>query len=143
METRVIRAHDKQHAAELDLRYRILRKPLGLQRGSEWYDHEEDCIHVIAVAGERVVGCVLFHPYGDGGGRLLQMAVEADLQGKGVGRTLVQRLEEEVTRQEIHWIHLHARDHAVGFYEKLGYECVGEPFFEVTIPHFDMKKRLS
>ena len=38
---------------------------------------------------------------------------------------------------------LHARDTAIPFYKKLGYECVGEPFVEVTILHQAMQKRLS
>ena len=142
METHVIRAHHQLHAAELDLRFRVLREPLDLPRGSEWYDFEADCVHVVAVEGQAVVGCVLFHPDGKGGGRLLQMAVEEHLQGQGLGRILVERLEEEVARAGVGWIHLHARDHAVGFYEKLGYEPVGDLFVEVGIPHYDMKKRL-
>ena len=37
---------------------------------------------------------------------------------------------------------LHARSIAVGFYEKLGYETVGDEFIEVSIPHRKMAKRL-
>jgi predicted GNAT family N-acyltransferase len=37
---------------------------------------------------------------------------------------------------------LHARSTAVPFYAKLGYECVGDEFIEVTIPHWEMRKAL-
>ena len=37
---------------------------------------------------------------------------------------------------------LHARQVAVPFYERLGYSIVGEPFEEVSIPHFKMEKGL-
>ena len=37
---------------------------------------------------------------------------------------------------------LSARDTAVSFYLRLGYELVGEPFEEVTIPHRKMLKLL-
>jgi predicted GNAT family N-acyltransferase len=37
---------------------------------------------------------------------------------------------------------LHAREEAVPFYERLGYEKHGESFIAVTIPHFFMHKRL-
>ena len=37
---------------------------------------------------------------------------------------------------------LHARETAVGFYEKLGYKTSGDKFIEVTIPHFPMQKEL-
>ena len=126
----------------MDLRFRILREPLGLPPGSEWYEFEEDCVHLIAVEGQAVVGCVLFHPDGEGGGRLLQMAVEEHLQGQGIGRILVERLEREIARDGTRSVHLHARDHAIGFYERLGYERIGDVFVEIGIPHYDMKKRL-
>ena len=37
---------------------------------------------------------------------------------------------------------LHARETAVGFYQKMGYEVEGGPFIEATIPHFSMRKNL-
>jgi len=37
---------------------------------------------------------------------------------------------------------MHARKTALGFYEKLGYNVVGDEFTEVTIPHFVMEKNL-
>jgi predicted GNAT family N-acyltransferase len=37
---------------------------------------------------------------------------------------------------------MHARKSAIGFYQKLGYEIVGEEFEEVTIPHYEMQKTL-
>jgi predicted GNAT family N-acyltransferase len=37
---------------------------------------------------------------------------------------------------------MHARQSAVGFYQKLGYQIRGEEFEEVTIPHYEMQKQL-
>ncbi|HRF26714.1 MAG TPA: GNAT family N-acetyltransferase [Ferruginibacter sp.] len=37
---------------------------------------------------------------------------------------------------------MHARDSAVGFYEKLGYKVIGEGFMEVNLPHHLMVKEL-
>jgi predicted GNAT family N-acyltransferase len=34
------------------------------------------------------------------------------------------------------------RKHTVDFFEKLGYQTVGEEFIEITIPHFEMHKEL-
>ena len=39
-------------------------------------------------------------------------------------------------------ITMHARDNALGFYEKMGYRKVGKPFEEITIPHYIMEKKL-
>jgi predicted GNAT family N-acyltransferase len=40
-------------------------------------------------------------------------------------------------------IYMHARETAVGFYLKLGYEIEGEPFEEVTIAHRSMLKNIG
>jgi predicted GNAT family N-acyltransferase len=39
-------------------------------------------------------------------------------------------------------ITMHARQNAVGFYEKMGYRRVGDAFIEITIPHYVMEKDL-
>lgn len=51
--------------------------------------------------------------------------------------------EREILKRGYARIYLHAREYAVGFYEKLGYECFGEPFTEVGIPHRHMQKFLE
>ena len=37
---------------------------------------------------------------------------------------------------------LHARETALGFYQKLGYETEGDSFTEVGLPHSAMRKKL-
>ncbi len=37
---------------------------------------------------------------------------------------------------------MHARESAIGFYQKQGYEIQGEMFTEVSIPHFQMEKQI-
>jgi len=129
-----------EYASELDLRWRALREPLGLGTDAVAFPFEAESLHLVALDGHRVVGCVLFHPDGPGTGRLFQMAVEPDRQGTGLGTRLVRALEAEVARQGFREITLHARDTAVGFYARLGYEPYGEPYFEVGIPHQDMRR---
>ena len=131
------------HEAACTLRYEELRRPLGMPRGSERYEAEEDALHLVAVAGGSVVASVTFHPDGAGGGRLLQMAVGAAQQRTGVGSALVQELERRLAERDIRSVTLHARDTAVGFYERLGYEGFGAPYVEVGIAHRSMQKEIT
>ncbi len=135
---------DPAYEGECDLRYRILREPLGFTRADVAFPFEADSLHLVAVdrAG-RVRGCVLFHPDGAGGGRLFQMAVDGALQGQGVGRALVDHLEAELADRGVTEVVLHARHHAIGFYARLGYEEFGAPYEEVGIPHRNMRKQLQ
>ena len=74
--------------------------------------------------------------------RLRQMAVINDLQGKGIGRALMQFAENLARDRGYKKITMHARKNAIGFYEKMGYKKSGAEFEEITIPHFVMEKEL-
>jgi ribosomal protein S18 acetylase RimI-like enzyme len=128
---------------ELELRFRVLREPLGLPRSSVAFPFEPESLHLVARQGGAVVGCVLFHPEDAHGGRLFQMAVTPSLQGQGLGARLVTTLEGELRRRGFTHVHLHARSQVVPFYERLGYAVYGEPFVERTIPHRHMRKALA
>jgi ribosomal protein S18 acetylase RimI-like enzyme len=143
MELAFLALDDPRYAQELDLRFRLLRQPLGLARGTEVFPFEAESLHLVAIEGERVVGCVLFHQREGDSGRLFQMAVDADLQGRGIGRRLVRHLESELARRGVRRVFLHARRHVQGFYERLGYSAYGEVFEEVGIPHVAMQRVLA
>jgi ribosomal protein S18 acetylase RimI-like enzyme len=70
------------------------------------------------------------------------MAVVSGLQGKGLGKVLMQFAENIARDRGYKKIMMHARKTAVGFYEKLGYKKLGHEFEEVTIPHYVMEKDL-
>ena len=70
------------------------------------------------------------------------MAVQNNLQGKGIGASMMNFAELVARDKGFRKLIMHARKTAVGFYEKLGYKAVGDEFIEVTIPHFLMEKKL-
>ena len=70
------------------------------------------------------------------------MAVLNDLQGKGIGRALMNFAENIARDRGYKIISMHARINAVGFYEKMGYKIASDQFTEVTIPHYVMEKKL-
>jgi ribosomal protein S18 acetylase RimI-like enzyme len=120
----------------------VLRAPLGHPAEATLFPFEKESLHLVALDGGDVVGCVLFHPEGPDTGRLFQMAVEPARQGQHIGQKLVRELEREVARRGFRVVTLHAREAAVGFYAQLGYETSGEPFTEVGIPHRQMRREL-
>nr|WP_153867044.1 MULTISPECIES: GNAT family N-acetyltransferase [Myxococcaceae] len=144
---RFITPADPLYAGELELRFRVLREPLGRPRESVTFPFEAQSLHLVAHAGDEVVGCVLFHPDSaagePSGGRLFQMAVSPRLQGQGLGARLVRHLEAELRRRGVARVHLHARAAVLPFYERLGYAVYGEPFEEVGVPHRHMQRLLA
>lgn len=127
----------------VQLRNDILRKPLGLSFLPEELEKEKDEILIAAYEEEKMLGCCMLIRMEPGTVRLRQMAVLNSLQGKGIGRALMQFAENIARDMGYRNITMHARKTATGFYEKLGYRVIGEEFEEVTLPHVVMEKSLA
>lgn len=135
---------DPEYAGVYELREEILRKPLGLSLENEDLSADRTDHIIAAIAGNKVIGCVMLQPKTGDTIKLRQMAVAAEWQGKGIGRQLVNYAEDMALRKNYRHIILHARDIAEGFYKTLGYTVVpGDPFTEVGIPHVVMEKILT
>ena len=136
---------DEEYDRCFDLRWRILREPWGQPRGSERDSFDDSGIHVIAEdeTGELLgAGCLHFSNPGEA--QIRYMAVDEFAQGRGVGRAMVEWLEENACERDSILVVLNSRESAVGFYERLGYSVTakGETMFG-EIKHFKMQKNLS
>src|ERR1051325_10394063 len=138
-----ISTKDNLYRQERDLRNRVLLRPIGLPDHA-WEMNDEWSWHFVAVENNNVVGCVVLFPVDKEGhtAQLMQMAVESNLQGKGIGKLLVDHLLGFCRTKGIKEVVCHSRNNAVQFYSKLGFEIYGEPFTEVGIPHEHMRLKL-
>jgi GNAT superfamily N-acetyltransferase len=132
----------KEYQQMVDLRNDLLRKPLNLTFEADELDKEENDILIGAFDEEKMLGCCLLTRIDKHCVRLRQMAVQNNLQGKGIGRAMMNFAENVARDAGYKKIMMHARLSAVGFYEKLGYKTKGDEFSEVSIPHYIMEKRL-
>ena len=142
MALKIIDHGTKEYKQMIDLRYNMLRKPLGLAFTDEELQKEKDDILIGCFDDDKLEGCCMLVPVDKLTVQLRQMAVTSGLQGKGIGRVLMQFAENISRDQGYRKIIMHARKTATGFYEKLGYKVSGQEFTEVTIPHFQMQKDL-
>lgn len=127
----------------IDLRQRVLREPLGLDIRNDDLAAETEQIIFIYEEDGVVKGCVLLQQYDADTFKLRQMAVDSSEQGKGIGMELINAADTYAVNFMKTRIILHARETAIPFYEKLGYEVYGEPFTEVGLPHRKMEKLLA
>ena len=142
VEVRAAEFGSPEQLAAIELRRRVLRRPLGLDFTAEQLAAEVSEFHLVALLDSAVVGCLVLTPLDGGEIKMRQVAVEPALQGQGIGTEMVAFSESFVRSRGFSRMVLNARDTAVAFYLGLGYEIVGEPFVEVTIPHRRMKKAL-
>lgn len=142
MALKLIDHGSKEYQQMVELRYQILRKPLGLSFTMEELEKEKNDILIGCFDEEKLEGCCMLMEEGEKTVRLRQMAVLSGLQGKGIGRVLMMFAENIARDRGYKRLTMHARGTAVGFYEKQGYNICSEEFFEVTIPHYVMEKQL-
>lgn len=133
----------KEYRQMVDLRYEILRKPLRLTFEPGELDKEKNDILIGAFEEEKLLGCCLLTKIDKDCVRLRQMAVQNNLQGKGVGASMMHYAENIARDAGYKKIMMHARKTAIGFYEKLGYKFSGHEFIELSIPHVTMVKKLN
>jgi GNAT superfamily N-acetyltransferase len=142
MALKIIDHGSREYLQMVQLRNDILRRPLGLQFTPDELEKEKEEILIGAFEEEKMLGCCMLIRENPNSVRLRQMAVLNNLQGKGIGRALMQFAENIARDRGFQKITMHARKTAVGFYEKLGYRISGQEFEEVTIPHYVMEKLL-
>ncbi len=142
MALKIIDHGSREYQQMVQLRNDILRKPLKLTLTPEELEKEKDEILIGAFEEEKMLGCCMLITVDPTTVRLRQMAVLNNLQGKGIGRALMQFAENIARDRGFKKIMMHARKSAAGFYEKLGYQVCSPEFEEVTLPHYEMEKKL-
>lgn len=127
---------------EIELRDKLLRAPLGLSFSEEQLQAEADQWHFGMLDQQRLIACAVIVPLSEQHVKLRQMAVANAQQRSGIGTQLIAQIEATLAQRGIEQIELHAREIAVGFYERLGYAKQGDSFIEVSIPHWKMTKSI-
>ena len=132
----------KEYKQMIALRYSILREPLGLNFTNEELEKEKDNILIAAFEEDDMLGCCMLTKVDSQTLQLRQMAVKNNLQGKGIGASIMSFAETISRDRGYRSIIMHARDTAIGFYEKFGYKVKGDSFTEINLPHHVMEKKI-
>jgi predicted GNAT family N-acyltransferase len=132
----------------LKVRLDILRKGMTLEDCHFSGDNDPESIHFAAFDSDHIIGCctLTVNPQSmikDSYYQLRGMAVLEDYQGNGIGRKLLLAAESKLIElgQKVLWFN--ARTPAVGFYQKYGYQALGNEFIiEGVGPHYKMLKEI-
>jgi len=114
----------KQWEEYYDLRYRVLREPLGQPPGSERNDGDETGVHFALYADNKLKAIARLDQSGAKVAQVRFLAVETDQQSSGYGRMIMEATEKAAKQRGDTKMILHARDYAVDFYLKLGYRLI-------------------
>ncbi len=127
--------------AAIELRREVFVGEQGVSEADEFDGREEECVHVIAVDGGRVVGCCRLLPDGERV-KLGRMVVAADRRREGIAAAMLAEADRQAAALGATLITLSAQTYVVSLYEQAGYEVTSGTFDEVGIEHVRMEKRL-
>lgn len=106
------------------------------------YDQlDSSCKHILVFYNEQPVGTGRLRVVGEYG-KLERICVLQPFRHFGLGKNIVQALEQIAIAKDVAKVKLHGQKQAEGFYHKLGYQTSSNIFMEDGIPHILMTKQL-
>jgi predicted GNAT family N-acyltransferase len=128
-----------------NLRYEILRKPWNQPRQSTKDEWEDQSIHILMLDdNDNAIACGRLQLNSKEEGQIRSMAVQTEMQGRGLGKRIIEWIEEKAQERQMKRIILDARENAVKFYESCGYKVIGDSYLLFgIIKHYKMEKHLS
>lgn len=126
------------------LRFQTLRQPWGQPEGSERADDDATAIHAMLVnEANEAVGVCRMHLATPEEAQIRFMGIRQDMQGKKLGDQLLQYLEARARQLGATRMMLQARENAVNFYRRNGYEVEEKTHLLFgSIQHYRMAKQL-
>ena len=124
------------------LRDSLLRQPLGLSIHHENLENDLNDRHFCLYTDELIKAHLMISAITEQNVKLRQMLVVEEMQGRGLGKRLINKVEELLKSEGKREISLHARYSIHEFYLSCGYNVTGDRFHEVGIPHIKMMKKL-
>lgn len=127
------------------LRYRVLREPWGHPKGTEKDDYEPISEHFMAVNEKNeVVGVVKLYKKTEQVGHVSHLAVAPEHQHRGIGRMLLETVEQRARLLGLCSLTTMARATATVYFEKYGFQVVSIPAPHLGTTHLvRMEKRLT
>ena len=121
------------HAREIRKKVFIMEQ--NVPEDVEIDQYEDTSKHIIALIDDRFIGTARWRKT-ENGIKLERFAVLKEKRGLGIGKELVRFILEQINTEPD--IYLHAQDHVISFYKKLGFYSVGDHFYEGGISHQKM-----
>ena len=120
------------------LRRRVFIEEQGVSEADELDDLDDQAIHLLATEDGTPLGSARLLVLGETG-KIGRVCVLPQARGTGLGAALMRAAIAEFRRiPGVARVKLGAQTHALGFYERLGFQATGPEFMDAGIPHRDM-----
>jgi len=127
------------NSADLEQAFVIRRQVFCIEQNVpeeiEMDEFDEDATHILACINDKPAGTARWR-FTENGAKMERFAVLIEYRGKGVGEALVNYTLGKL--KDYDYIYLNAQESVIKFYEKFGFDIVGDRFYEAGISHKKM-----
>lgn len=125
------------------LRREVFIEEQAVPEAEEIDGRDAEALHLLAILDGEAVGCARVLIEG-AQGKIGRVCVRATHRSHKIGQALMEAaLELLRAMPEVREAKLGAQTHALGFYERLGFEAYGPEYLDAGIPHRDMVRAVS
>lgn len=142
IEMRKIIYGTEDYEKSIDIRNEEFRKPQGLDIRDEDLSGDKDMDMYGGYIGDELMSLVFLTEANENTGQAKSVIVTNGYKGKGIGKYLMNFIEEKAREKGYEKMKVMGRVSVEGFYEKLGYKPTSEPFDYFQTPHLYMEKQL-
>jgi predicted GNAT family N-acyltransferase len=141
IEVRKIETPQEQAIAH-KIREEVFVKEQNVPFEEEYDEYEQTSVHFLAFYEGKPCGTARWR-FTENGIKLERFAVLKEFRNKKVGKAILEAVLENIkntTETAKKTLYLHSQVQVVGFYEKFGFQKIGETFQECDIWHYKMIK---
>ncbi|OKH25653.1 GNAT family N-acetyltransferase [Hydrococcus rivularis NIES-593] len=125
------------------IRRSVFQEEQGVAPEIEFDGRDETAIHFLAYLDSQPIGTIRIRFLDRKTAKIERLALLPSARGKGIGKKLMKAATEIVEKnKDYEEIIIHAQEYIKELHKQLGFEPVGEPFYEAGILHIKMIKRL-
>lgn len=122
----------------LEIRRRVFIEEQGVTEAEDVDGLDPVALHLLAMQDATPVGTARILVEG-AVGKIGRVCILKEARGTGLGAALIRAAVAELRAMpDVAKAKLGAQVHAIGFYEKLGFEAVGPVYMDAGVPHRDM-----
>lgn len=134
--------NSKIYRDALSIRYEVFIDEQHVPEELEIDDRESTSIHGVIYRDKKAVATVRVYPIEPNKYKVQRVAVVKDYRSQGIGRLLMQEVENKMNSSQDLQLILDSQNYAIPFYERLGYQISSSEFMDAGIPHHTMVKNI-
>lgn len=142
MEMKRIEYASDEYETSIDIRNEAFRKPWGLDIRDEDLSSDQNMEMYGGYLNGKMIATIFLAEDDKDTARVKSVAILDEYRKHGLGRYLMNFIENVARERGYSKSNLMGRVSVEGFYHKLGYKTLSEPFDYHTIPHIEMTKDL-